>query len=108
MQPANPLVAAGVLDYSLFEEDTVGRLRRTLDLTMTIVFGSRRAAMEAVRSINARHRTVNGPGYSALDPELLMLQDATMVEYGLRAYQAFVGPLSAADRNGDYQDTKEI
>ena len=108
MQLAHPRVAAGVRDHSRFEEDTVGRLRRTLDLTMTIVFGSRRAAMDAVRSINARHRTVNGPGYSALDPELLMWVHATLVYSGLRAYQAFVGPLSAADRNGYYQDTKEI
>jgi len=108
MQLAHPRVAAGVRDHSRFEEDTVGRLRRTLDLTMTIVFGSRTAAMQAVRSINARHRTVNGPGYSALDPELLMWVHATLVYSGLRAYRAFVGPLSAADRNGYYQDTKEI
>ena len=108
MQLAHPRVAAGVRDHSRFEEDTVGRLRRTLDLTMTIVFGSRTAAMQAVRSINARHRTVNGPGYSALDPELLMWVHATLVYSGLRAYRAFVGQLSAADRNGYYQDTKEI
>jgi len=108
MQLAHPRVAAGVREHSHFEEDTVGRLRRTLDLTMTIVFGSRGAAMQAVRLINARHRAVKGPGYSAMDPELLMWVHATLVYSGLRAYQAFVGPLSAAERNGYYQDTKEI
>src|SRR5213594_226978 len=79
MQLAHPRVAAGVRDHSRFEEDTVGRLRRTLDLTMTIVFGSRSAAMHAI-----------------------------LFYSGLQAYRAFVGPLSAADRNGYYQDTKEI
>ena len=108
MQLAHPRVAAGVRDHSRFEEDTVGRLRRTLDLTMTIVFGSRSAAMHAIRLINTRHRAVKGAGYSALDPELLMWVHATLVYSGLRAYRAFVGPLSAADRNGYYQDTKEI
>ncbi len=108
MQLAHPRVAAGVRDHSRFEEDTVGRLRRTLALTMTIVFGSRTAAMQAVRLINARHRSVNGPGYSAMDPELLMWVHATLVYSGLRAYRAFVGQLNAADRNGYYQDTKEI
>jgi len=108
MQLAHPRVAAGVRDHSRFEEDTVGRLRRTLDLTMTIVFGSRSAAMHAIRLINTRHRAVKGAGYSALDPELLMWVHATLVYSGLQAYRAFVGPLSAADRNGYYQDTKEI
>jgi uncharacterized protein (DUF2236 family) len=108
MQLAHPRVAAGVRDHSRFEEDTVGRLRRTLDLTMTVVFGSRTAAMQAVRLINTRHRSVTGPGYSAMDPELLMWVHATLVYSGLHAYRAFVGPLSAADRNGYYQDTKEI
>src|SRR5438093_2931024 len=108
MQLAHPRVAAGVRDHSRFEEDTVGRLRRTLDLTMPSVFGSRRAAMHAIRLINTRHRAVKGAGYSALDPELLMWVHATLVYSGLRAYRAFVGPLSAADRNGYYQDTKEI
>ena len=108
MQLAHPQVAAGVRDHSRFEEDTVGRLRRTLDLTMTIVFGPRAAAMQAVRLINARHRTIEGPGYSALDPDLLMWVHATLVYSGLRTYRAFVGPLSAADANRYYQDTKEI
>jgi len=108
MQLAHPQVAAGVRDHSRFEEDTVGRLRRTLDLTMTIVFGPRAAAMQAVRLINARHRTIEGAGYSALDPDLLMWVHATLVYSGLRTYRAFVGPLSAADANRYYQDTKEI
>src|SRR5439155_18823090 len=82
MQLAHPRVAAGVRDHSRFEEDTVGRLRRTLDLTMTIVFGSRRAAMHAIRLINTRHRAVKGAGYSALDPELLMWVHATLVYSG--------------------------
>src|SRR5439155_21670898 len=93
---------------SRFEEDPVGRPHRTLDLPMAIVFGSHSAAMHAIRLINTRHRTVKGPGYSALDPELLMWVHATLVYSGLRAYRAFVGSLSTADRNGYYQDTKEI
>jgi uncharacterized protein (DUF2236 family) len=108
MQFAHPQVAAGVRDHSRFQVDPVGRLRRTLDLTMAIVFGPRTSAMQAVRVINARHRAVEGPGYSAMDPGLLMWVQATLVYSALRAYRAFVGPLTDADRDRYYQETKQI
>jgi uncharacterized protein (DUF2236 family) len=108
MQLAHPQVAAGVRDHSRFGEDTAGRLRRTLDLTMTIVFGPRPAALQAVHVINARHRTVNGPGYSAMEPELLMWVHATLVYSALQGYPAFIRRLSPVERDGYYQDTKEI
>jgi uncharacterized protein (DUF2236 family) len=108
MQFAHPKVAAGVRDHSRYQVDPVGRLRRTLDLTMAIVFGPRAAAMDAVRAINSRHRTVRGAGYSAMDPELLLWVHATLVYSAIRGYRALVGPLSAADADRYYHDTKKI
>ena len=108
MQFAHPKVAAGVRDHSRFEVDPAGRLFRTLDLTMAIVFGPRPAAMQAIGAINARHRTVRGPGYSAMDPELLLWVHATLVYSALRGYRALVGPLSEAESDRYYQETKEI
>src|SRR5438445_10559542 len=108
MQFAHPKVAAGVRDHSRYQVDPVGRLLRTLDLTMAIVFGRRQAAMEAVRAINSRHRGVRGPGYSAMDPDLLLWVHATLVYAAIRGYRALVGPLSAADADRYYHDTKEI
>jgi uncharacterized protein (DUF2236 family) len=108
MQFAHPKVAAGVRDHSRYQVDAVGRLRRTLDLMLAIVFGPRPAAMQAVRAINSRHRTVRGPGYSATDPELLLWVHATLVYSAIRGYRALVGPLSDAEADQYYQDTKEI
>jgi uncharacterized protein (DUF2236 family) len=108
MQFAHPAVAAGVRDHSNFQEDPTGRLRRTMDLTMTMVFAPRSAAIEAVRTVNRRHRAVRGPGYSAMDPELLMWVQATLVYSAVTAYRAFVAPLSTAEADQYYQDTKEI
>jgi uncharacterized protein (DUF2236 family) len=108
MQFAHPAVAAGVRDHSNFQEDPTGRLRRTMDLTMTMVFAPRSAAIEAVRTVNRRHRSVRGPGYSAMDPELLIWVQATLVYSAVTAYRAFVGPLTAAEADRYYQDTKEI
>ncbi|TMD43612.1 MAG: DUF2236 domain-containing protein [Chloroflexi bacterium] len=108
MQFAHPMVAAGVRDHSRFETDPVGRLRRTFDLTLTWVFGSRDQALEAARVVNRRHDTVNGPGYSAKDPAMLLWVQATLVYSAIRAYRAFVARLSDEDANRYYEDTKEI
>src|SRR5260370_25616454 len=108
MQVAHAKVAAGVRDHSSYQVDTAGRLRRTLDLTMAMVFGPRAVAMQAVRTINSRHRTVHGPGYSATDPELLLWVHATLVYSAIRGYRALVGPLTDAEADQYYQDTKEI
>jgi uncharacterized protein (DUF2236 family) len=108
MQFAHPKVAAGVRDHSNFETDPAGRLRRTFDLTLAWVFGSRTEAMEAARIVNRRHDGVQGPDYSARDPELLMWVQATLVYSAIRAYRSFVGPLTDAEADGYYQDTKRI
>src|ERR1700716_3674591 len=108
MPLAHPKVAAGVREHSRYQVDAAGRLRRTLDLTLAIVFGPREAAMQAVRAINATHRTVRGPGYSATDPELLLWVHATLVYAAIRGYRALVGLLTDAEADQYYQDTKEI
>jgi uncharacterized protein (DUF2236 family) len=108
MQFAHPRVAAGVRDHSRYQVDAAGRLRRTMDLTLAIVFGPRPEAMQAVRAINSRHRTVRGPGYSAMDPELLLWVHATLVYSAIRGYRTLVGPLTDAEADQYYQDTKEI
>jgi uncharacterized protein (DUF2236 family) len=108
MQFAHPKVAAGVRDHSRYQVDAAGRLRNTLELTLAIVFGPRRAAMEAARAVNARHRMVRGPGYSATDPELLLWVHATLVYSAIHGYRALVGPLTDAEADQYYQDTKEI
>lgn len=108
MQFAHPKVAAGVRDHSRFKEDPAGRLRRTFDLTLAWVFGSRAQAIEAARIVNRRHDAVQGPGYSAKDPALLMWVQATLVYSAIRAYRCFVGPLTDAEGDRYYQDTKDI
>lgn len=108
MQIAHPLVAAGVRDHSQFELDMAGRLRRTLRLTLALVYGTRVEAEHAARVINARHQTVQGPGYSAMDPKLLLWVHATLVYSALRAYAEFVRPLTEGEREQYYQETKQI
>src|SRR5438477_3387872 len=70
MQLAHPSVAAGVGDHSDFRADPFTRLRRTLEASYTMVFGTEEEARRVAAGIRAVHDRVVGPGYSANDPEL--------------------------------------
>lgn len=103
MQIAHPLVAAGVADHSLFEEDAFARLWRTLGRVLTVSFGDRDRAIAAARRVSEIHRGVvgerDGLPYRAMDPELLRWVHATLVDTGLLVYERFVGPLCPEERS---------
>ena len=105
MQLAHPQVAAGVADHSGFASDPFGRLRRTLEATYTIVFGSEEDADLVARQLWAVHERVTGPGYHANDPELLLWVNATLVDTALRVHARFLRPLRAAEAERYYQDS---
>ena len=106
MQLAHPKVAAGVDDHSDFRTSPVRRLRRTVLMTMAIVFGERETALGAARAVNHAHAKVRGDDYRALDPDLLLWVHATLVDSALVTYQTFVGPLTASDCENFYQESK--
>jgi uncharacterized protein (DUF2236 family) len=106
MQLAHPKVAAGVDQHSDFRTRPMYRLRRTVRLTMAIVFGDRDTALAAARRVNRVHGHVRGPEYSALDPELLLWVHATLVDTALATYEMFVRRLSHDERDEFYQQMK--
>ena len=106
MQLAHPKVAAGVDEHSDFRSHPVRRLRRTVRMTMAIVFGDQETAAAAARSVNRVHGRVRGEEYQALDPELLLWVHATLVDSALVTYETFVKPLSADERENFYQESK--
>jgi len=106
MQLAHPKVAAGVDEHSDFRSHPVRRLRRTVRMTMAIVFGDHETAEAAARAVNRVHGRVRGEEYHALDPELLLWVHATLVDSALVTYETFVKPLSADERENFYQESK--
>lgn len=110
MQLAHPLVAAGVAQHSDFRERPIGRLLRTLQLTLAIVFGTYDQAVAAARQINLAHQPVRGvltdgsggipagTPYRAQDPELLLWVHATLVDSAVVTYETFVAPLGAEEK----------
>ena len=106
MQLAHPKVAAGVDEHSDFRSHPVRRLRRTILITMAMVFGDRDTALAAARTVNQVHARVRGYDYRALDPDLLLWVHATLMDTALVTYETFVQPLRPREREDFYQEFK--
>ncbi|HEV1991273.1 MAG TPA: oxygenase MpaB family protein [Candidatus Dormibacteraeota bacterium] len=104
MQLAHPRVAAGVDEHSDFRAHPIRRLRRTIRMTMAIVFGDRETALGAARAVNQVHANVRGQDYRALDPDLLLWVHATLADTALVTYETFVQPLAAREREVFYEE----
>ena len=106
MQLAHPQVAAGVDEHSDFRSRPIRRLRRTIRMTMAIVFGDRETALAAARAVNQAHAKVKGAGYRALDPDLLLWVHATLADTALATFETFVRPLGPREREDFHQEFK--
>jgi uncharacterized protein (DUF2236 family) len=114
MQLAHPAVAAGVAQHSDFRADPFARLRRTLNASYAVVFGSVPRADAALRRMNAIHGVVrgripeSGVAYQATDPQLLLWVHATLVDTAIRVYDRYVAPLSAAEQQAYHAEARQI
>ena len=120
LQIAHPHVAEGVAHHSDFQADPWRRLRRTLRTTLAMVFGDGPTAERAVRRLNGVHATVRGEAtdpearalaggtYRAMDPELLLWVQATLVWTSVQAYERWVEPLDAADREELWAEARAV
>src|SRR5215470_16455987 len=120
MQLAHPLVAMGVSEHSDYMSDPFGRSWHTFLLGQMLTFGSSTTARSAARRINRLHKHVrgilpveagaysSGTHYFAGDPKLLLWVHATLVDTILLMYPLFVGPLSAAEQEQYYQESKAM
>jgi uncharacterized protein (DUF2236 family) len=108
MQLAHPLVAAGVAQHSDFPAGALARLRRTLDLSLALIYGTPDEAEAAVAGIRAVHDRVTGSvgdrAYSANDPDLLQWVNATLIDTALLVYERFVRWLDEGERRRYYEE----
>lgn len=111
MQVAHPLVAAGVHQHSDFRRDPFGRLLRTLDTTLAVVFGDEHASLGAIARMNRIHAEIRGTSaggraYAARDPRLLLWVQTTLVLTSLRLYDEVMGPLAPDEREAYWEEAK--
>jgi uncharacterized protein (DUF2236 family) len=107
LELAEPRVRTGVWEHTTFRTAPLMRLQRTGLAAMMTVYGPRQQAEAMIAGINRRHRAINGTTpngvpYRADDPELLTWVQATASFGFLAAYDAFVRPVSAIDRDRYY------
>lgn len=121
LQVAHPLVAEGVAQHSRITDDPFGRLRRTLLTTLDMVFGDGPTAERAVRRLNRVHGGVRGPvedpaaraatgadRYRAMDPELLLWVQATLIVTSVEGYGRWVGRLTDDDREVFWAEARRV
>jgi uncharacterized protein (DUF2236 family) len=113
LQVANPKVAAGVAEFSDYRSDPWGRLYRTLELTLAIVFGDPDASREASQRLRRVHARVagtddRGEPYRALDPDLLLWVHATLIDTSLAVYERYVAELTVRERHLYYEEMKDV
>jgi uncharacterized protein (DUF2236 family) len=111
LQVAHPSVAVAVANHSRYRSDPLGRLRSTLDAIYGFTFADMPGVERILGHINHLHtrvngRTPDGEPYSALDPRLLLWVYATLIDSSLLAYDTFVSPLSAAEREAYYAELR--
>jgi uncharacterized protein (DUF2236 family) len=104
LELAEPSVRSGVWDHSSFRHDPAARLRRTGFAAMMTVYGPRSAALGLIARVVRVHGHVAGvtPGgvaYRADDAHLLAWVQATAAFGFAAAYDAYVRPLSASERD---------
>ncbi|MBA3851162.1 MAG: DUF2236 domain-containing protein [Chloroflexi bacterium] len=120
LQIAHPHVAEGVARHSDFAAAPFRRLEATIHTTMGLVFGDGVRAERAVRRLNGVHagvrgeaidpvaRGVVGAAYRALDPDLLLWVQATLIMTSVRAYERWVHPLSMAERDRFWSEARSV
>lgn len=113
LQIAHPRVAQGVADHSDFQNDALGRLRRTLSSVNRIAFGTVEEAETMRKRMAHVHAQVQGETsagmsgprhYSAFEPDLLLWVLATLIDASIQGYEFVWGSLSAERREQLYRD----
>lgn len=114
VQSLHPRAMAGVAQHSDLMVDFWGRVRRTSEWLLTVVYGSTADAERysgAVRAVHARVRGIDsftGKPYAADDPDLLIWVANATVESHLVGYQRFGAGMTAAEADQYVREMRVI
>ncbi|MEZ4381364.1 MAG: oxygenase MpaB family protein [Nannocystaceae bacterium] len=111
LELGEPRVRTGVWEHSIFPTDPITRMRRTGMVSFVCAYAPREVAETTIAGVVAMHARVRGetPGgqpYQANDPELLDWVQATASFGFMEAYAAYCRPLSDAQRDQFYAESR--
>ena len=114
LQTLHPLAMAGVAEHSSYQEDPLGRLRRTASFVGTTTFGTVAEAAAAIDQVHRVHRRVKGIApdgrpYSADDPELVTFIHVAEVASFLASSQRYGSrPLTPEECDQYYEEVAPV
>src|SRR6202050_2678769 len=120
LQLAHPWVAVALAHHSTLLNDAIGRFQFTFRVIYTMLFGTRAQAVEASKRLYQRHTSirgqlphaigshVQGEHYEANEVAALRWVYATLVESAILAYDFVLPPLSPAEREQYYLESKRM
>lgn len=102
LQNMLPALGQGVQDHSVWFDDTLARLRRSVPPIFRVVYGA--APERTGRQVRELHRRIrgampDGSPYAALDPDTFYWAHACFVEHLVTATDRFIRPLSDAEKD---------
>ena len=118
LQLAHPWVAAAIAEHSRTLADPIGRFHRTFGVVFTMVFGTTDEAAAAARRLHRRHTAIAGTlgeavgahpageRYRANDVAALRWVFATLVDSAIVAFELVNPPLSAAEHEAYYAQSR--
>ncbi|MGA9586794.1 MAG: oxygenase MpaB family protein [Terracidiphilus sp.] len=118
LQLAHPWVAAALDQHSTLLAKPIARFHNTFCFVFTMIFGAAPQAMRTARSLYQMHTRIAGdlPGdvagyakgsrYEALQIPALLWVYATLIESAVIAYESVLPPLTPAEREAYYAESK--
>ncbi|GAA3224259.1 oxygenase MpaB family protein [Actinocorallia longicatena] len=105
-----PALGQGVLDHSVFFNETFARLKRSAGPILNTVYGGERATATGAK-VRDYHREIkgelpDGTRYHALDPDTYFWAHATFLDQMLYTIETFVRPLTADEKDRLYEESK--
>jgi len=120
LQLAHPWVTTALAQHSNLLHDAVSRFHSTFRVIYTMLFGTRAQALEASRQLYRRHTGIRGElphaigeyprgeHYEANEVAALCWVHATLLDSAILAYEFVLPPLSAAEREQYYTESKRM
>ena len=120
LQLAHPWVAAALDQHSNLRNDPLARFHNTFRVVFTMIYGTLEQALAASRYLYQLHTRIQGQlpepvasfargsHYQANEVDALRWVYATLVESAVLAYEAVLPPLSVAEKEAYYAESKTL